>query len=176
MLGKNDSLVSYGSYLNDKLHGFGCKYENSYKYEGQFENGFLNGEGMRFSNGKYSYGRFENGNLVEALFLEERSNASEERLRELRRITHLQNPNFFNAYVRKGIVRFRGIAEVTSMSSPVKEYLYSQFGQKPQEVSYQSSKSGQVSLNQLLSAKMQGETMQGRSIGSSQASRNHQVE
>lgn len=58
MLGKNDTLVSYGSYLNDKLHGFGCKYENNYKYEGQFENGFLNGEGMRFSNGKYSYGRF----------------------------------------------------------------------------------------------------------------------
>lgn len=177
MLGKNDSLVSYGSYLNDKLHGFGCKYENSYKYVGQFESGFLNGEGMRFSNGKYSYGRFENGNLVEALFLEERSNASEERLRELRRITHLQNPNFFNAYVKKGIVRFRGIAEVTSMSSPVKEYLYSQFGQKPQqEVNYQSSKSGQVSLNQLLSAKMQGETIQGRSIGSSQASRNYQME
>lgn len=62
------------------------------------------------------------------------------------------------------------------MSSPVKEYLYSQFGQKPQEVSYQSSKSGQVSLNQLLSAKMQGETVQPRSIGSSQASRNYQME
>lgn len=65
---------------------------------------------MRYSNGKYSYGRFENGNLVEPLFLEERSTASEERLRELRRITHLQSSNFHNGYVKKGLLRFKGIS------------------------------------------------------------------
>lgn len=36
---------------------------------------------MRFGNGKYSYGKFENGNLTEALYLDERSTQSEEKLR-----------------------------------------------------------------------------------------------
>lgn len=65
---------------------------------------------MRFSNNKYSFGQFENGNLVEALFLEERSKASEEKLRDLRRVDHIQSPNFFNAYVRKDLLHFRGIS------------------------------------------------------------------
>jgi hypothetical protein len=26
ILGKNDQLASYGEYLHEKLHGFGCKY------------------------------------------------------------------------------------------------------------------------------------------------------
>lgn len=64
VLGKNGELLSYGSHLNDKLHGFGCKYDSTGKYEGVFENGFLNGEGMRLSGGKYTYGRYENGSLL----------------------------------------------------------------------------------------------------------------
>jgi hypothetical protein len=26
VLGKNDQLTSYGEYIHEKLHGFGCKY------------------------------------------------------------------------------------------------------------------------------------------------------
>jgi len=40
------------------LHGYGCKFENSVRYEGIFENGFLNGEGLKLSTGKYSFGTF----------------------------------------------------------------------------------------------------------------------
>jgi hypothetical protein len=39
------------------------------------------------------------------------------------------------------------------MSSPVKEYLYNQFGQKQQEQQQQAMRNSQMSLNQLLSAK-----------------------
>lgn len=129
---------------------------------------------MRYMNGKYSYGRFENGNLVEALFLEERSTASEERLRELRRVAHLESPYFFNGYVKKGMVRFKGIAEVTSMSSPVKEYLYNQLGPKQPE---QPMKNSQMSLNQFLSVKNSNEVVETRSVlNSSQASRGRNPE
>jgi hypothetical protein len=58
VLGREHQIVNYGSYINDKLHGFGCKYENSVKYEGIFENGFLNGYGFKLSNNKYSFGKF----------------------------------------------------------------------------------------------------------------------
>lgn len=58
VLGKDGLLSSYGAYLQDKLHGFGCKYENSARYEGQFEAGFLNGLGLRLSNNRYSFGQF----------------------------------------------------------------------------------------------------------------------
>lgn len=79
-LNKNGQIVGYGLYANDKLNGLGCKYENTVRYEGMFENGFINGVGLRFSQGKYSFGEFNNGNLVEALFIDDRSNISEEKL------------------------------------------------------------------------------------------------
>lgn len=36
VINKNDQLVSFGSYVNSKLHGLGCKYENTVRYEGIF--------------------------------------------------------------------------------------------------------------------------------------------
>ena len=33
---KNEQLISYGIYNDEKLHGLGCKYENNIKYEGEF--------------------------------------------------------------------------------------------------------------------------------------------
>lgn len=36
VVNKNAQLVSYGSYVNSKLHGLGCKYENTVRYEGIF--------------------------------------------------------------------------------------------------------------------------------------------
>lgn len=63
-LNKNGQLISYGIYMNDKLNGMGCKYENTVRYEGIFENGFMNGVGLKCSQGKYSFGDFVNGNLT----------------------------------------------------------------------------------------------------------------
>jgi hypothetical protein len=57
-------LISCGLYVNDKLTGLGCKYENGVRYEGMFENGFVNGIGLKFGQGKYSFGEYSNGNLV----------------------------------------------------------------------------------------------------------------
>lgn len=48
--------MSYGTFVNDKIHGFGCKYENGVRYEGVFENGLLNGLGLKYSGNKYSFG------------------------------------------------------------------------------------------------------------------------
>ncbi len=57
-------MISCGLYVNDKLTGLGCKYENGVRYEGMFENGFVNGIGLKFGQGKYSFGEYSNGNLV----------------------------------------------------------------------------------------------------------------
>lgn len=35
-LNKNEQIVSWGMYVNDKLSGLGCKYENTVRYEGMF--------------------------------------------------------------------------------------------------------------------------------------------
>jgi hypothetical protein len=77
VVNKKSQLVSYGSYVANKLNGYGCKFENAVRYEGIFENGFLNGQGLKFVSGKYSFGTFENGNLSNPIYLEERSTASE---------------------------------------------------------------------------------------------------
>ena len=45
-------------YVNDKLHGLGCKYENAVRYEGMFEGGFVSGVGLKYSQGKYSFGHY----------------------------------------------------------------------------------------------------------------------
>ncbi len=74
---KNNEIISHGNYVNNKLTGFGCKYESTTRYEGIFMNGFLNGYGLKFNAGKYSFGLFENGALIEPVYLEERSLASE---------------------------------------------------------------------------------------------------
>ncbi len=58
VVNKNNQLVSYGSYINSKLNGLGCKFENSVRYEGIFQNGFLNGQGLKCAAGKYSFGTF----------------------------------------------------------------------------------------------------------------------
>ena len=58
ILDKDEQLSSYGLFQNDKLHGFGSKYENNIKYEGEFHNGLLHGMGLRLVNGKYTFGRF----------------------------------------------------------------------------------------------------------------------
>lgn len=76
VVNKNNQLVSYGSYIGSKLNGYGCKFENAVRYEGEFENGFLNGQGLKLTGGKYSFGGFENGALVRPVYLEERSAAS----------------------------------------------------------------------------------------------------
>ncbi len=36
VLNKNNQLVSYGTYLNSKLNGLACKFENTVRYEGIF--------------------------------------------------------------------------------------------------------------------------------------------
>ena len=77
VVNKNGQLVSYGSYISNKLNGYGCKFENTVRYEGIFENGFLNGLALKFVSGKYSFGTFENGTLTNPIYLEERSPASE---------------------------------------------------------------------------------------------------
>lgn len=45
----------------------------------------MNGIGLKYSQGKYSFGHFENGNLVEALYIDDRSNLSEEKLKEFKK-------------------------------------------------------------------------------------------
>jgi hypothetical protein len=51
-------------YIGEKINGFGCKYENSVRYEGMFVGGFVHGVGLKCMQGKYSFGSYENGNLV----------------------------------------------------------------------------------------------------------------
>jgi hypothetical protein len=55
---KNEQILSCGMYVNDKLHGLGCKYENAVRYEGMFEGGFVSGVGLKYSQGKYSFGHY----------------------------------------------------------------------------------------------------------------------
>ena len=69
VVNKNGQLVSYGSYINNKLNGYGCKFENAVRYEGIFDSGFLNGLGLKFVSGKYSFGTFENGALINPIYL-----------------------------------------------------------------------------------------------------------
>jgi Cu/Ag efflux pump CusA len=87
---------------------------------------------------------------VHAIFLEERSAASEDKLRELKKADHLQSPYFKNAYIRTPLLTFKGISEINAMSAVVKEYLYAQ---QPPESNNNNLRGSNVSLNQLLSAK-----------------------
>jgi len=89
----------------------------------------------------------------------------------LRKIDHIQSNHFVNGYIRRDLIKFKGISEVASMSSAVKEYLYSDFA--PQRVNNSSQREPTISLNQLLSAKgKKAEDFEAKSIlHSSQASR-----
>ena len=55
---KKEQLISYGSYLEGKLHGFGCKVDSNGTSEGQFEAGHLHGFGLISSNNRFTFGRF----------------------------------------------------------------------------------------------------------------------
>ena len=109
VLNKNEQLVSYGLYVNDKLSGMGCKLENTVRYEGMFENGFMNGIGLKYSQGKYSFGNFENGNLTEALYIDDRSTQSEEKLKEFKRQEHIRSIWHTNSYIKKKLIKFGGM-------------------------------------------------------------------
>ena len=110
VLSKTDQLMSRGCYVSDKLQGIGCKYDNGGRLEGEFSEGQLHGMGLKLGANKYSFGRFEQGSLVDAVYMEERSPASEDKLKVLKKSQHLQSPHFFNGYVRHDPLHFQGIS------------------------------------------------------------------
>lgn len=69
----------------------------------------------------------------------------------MKRIYHIQSPQFFNGYINKRVINFKGISEINALSSPVKEYIYNNISQKPDQ-NINKSNNG-ISLNLLLSGK-----------------------
>lgn len=91
-----------------------------------FENGFMNGIGLKYSQGKYSFGQFENGNLVDALFIDDRSNLSEEKLKDFKKSEHLRSIWHINSYIKKHLMKFKGMKELVFEINAQQEYLYPQ--------------------------------------------------
>jgi hypothetical protein len=70
IVSKKEQLISYGPFLEGKLHGFGWKVEANVKYKGQFEGGHLHGLGLVLSNNRFTFGQFNLGNLVDTIQLD----------------------------------------------------------------------------------------------------------
>ena len=73
---------------------------------------------------------------------------------------HIQSPFFYNAYIKKRLVNFKGISEINSLSSPVKEFLYNNNSPQTQKVEQNNNQDigksiNSMSLNLLLSGKHQ---------------------